>query len=71
MDAEQAGERDRGDLGGEVHQSGVAAGSAVDAQAREADLELGSGERVAGSPSGEHPWLVVGAGDDGAAVRAV
>src|SRR5713226_2695107 len=71
MDAEQPGECDGRELGGEVHEGGVATGAAVDAQAREADLELGGGERMAGGSSGEDPWLVVGACDGGAAVRAV
>jgi len=43
----------------------------VDAQAREAHFELGGGQRMAGGSSGEGPWLIVGAGDSCAAVRAV
>src|SRR6266487_5451330 len=70
MDAGQAGECDGRELGGEVHEGGVAAGAAVDAQAREAHFELGGGQRMTGGSSGEGPWLVGGAGDSCAAVRA-
>src|SRR5260370_13745848 len=71
MDAEQPGECDGRELGGEGHEGGVATGAAVGGQAREAARELGGGERMAWGSSGEDPWLVVGSGDGGAAVRAV
>src|SRR5208282_651796 len=41
------------------------------AQAGEAYLELGGGERMAGGSSGEGPWLVVGAAHDSPSVAAV
>ena len=43
----------------------------MDAQAREADFELGGGKRMTGGSSGERPWLIVGAADGCAAVSAV
>ena len=33
----------------------------MDAQAREADFELGGGQRMTGGSSGERPWLIAGA----------
>jgi hypothetical protein len=53
VDAEQSGECHGRELGGEVHEGGVAAEAAVDAQAREAYLELAGGERMTGAPPGK------------------
>ena len=43
----------------------------MDAQASEADFELGGGERVAGGSSGEGPWLIAGAAGGCVAVGSV
>ena len=70
MDAEQAGKRDRRDLGGQIHEGGVAPGAAVYAHGREPGPEAGGGDRLCWCSSGEHPPVIIGAADGGVPVAA-